>query len=277
MTAFRARSFGALLFLGVLSCSLLGNASGQAHPGPAESAIGRTWAIGSIRTTDLKPAEVKALLGSEADDATVCDYAFADIAGDGFYRLLASVDYSGRHWCNRLFVISNDGRPAQEIQVWNVEHIPDILVKSTGHDTLRVPQAITDYEGAGCIAVVPMFYSFSGGKLVTAADEHAADYQVLRTKLKATPPSDICAQIVVDKVDRLLGSKTAGFSHAKTWMKSPDPSARRKAVRVLEDIGDTASQAALRELSADKDPVVSMEANAALQKAEQRNPTTSPR
>ncbi len=270
----KTRSLNALLFLCLLCCGFLGTASAQSHPSPSDSGAARTWAIGSIRTTDLKPVEVKALLGSEADDATVCDYAFADVAGDGFYRLLVSVDYSGRYWCNQLIVISNDGARARQIQVWNVEHIADIVVKSAGRETLRVPQAITDYEGAECVAVVPMFYSFPGGTLVTAAAEHAADYQDLRTKLRATVPSDICAQIVTDKVDRLLGNKTAGFSRAKTWMKSPDPSVRRKAVRVLEDIGDTASQAALKELSGDKDPTVSTEADAAQRRLGQGNPPT---
>jgi hypothetical protein len=73
--------------------SLLGRAAGQASLGSAAGPmISGTWAIGSIRTADVKPAQVKALLGPDAAEvgAMVCDYAFADIACDGFYRLLVS-------------------------------------------------------------------------------------------------------------------------------------------------------------------------------------------
>lgn len=228
--------------------------------------ISRSWAIGSIRTADVNAVQVKALLGADADDAgaTVCDYAFADIAGDGFYRLLVSVSYSGR-FCNDLEVIANDGT-AQDIDVWEMENLTGILVKGTAHDDLRVPQAITDYEGTECIAVVPIFYSFSGRGFVPAPAKHTADYQVLQAELRSIPPADVCAQIVADKVDRLLGDKTAGFSHAKTWMASSDPSLRSKAVRVFEDIGDSDSKAALKILAADKDDIVSFGARVALSK-----------
>lgn len=266
MTKFRIRYFDALLLLCLLAFGLFGTALGQARPGRlAASVIPGTWAIGSIRTTDLTPAQVKALLGSDASavGAIVCDYGFADIAGDGFYRLLVSVDYSGRRWCNTLEVVANDGT-VQKIGVWNVEKIADILVKDAGHDALRVPQSFTDYEGARCIAIVPIYYKFSGGVFVTASAEHTADYQALREKLNSTPPADVCAEVVADKVDRLLGDKTAGFSHAKAWMESTDPSLRKKAVRILEDIGDADSRAALKVLANDKDPGVAMGATAAL-------------
>jgi hypothetical protein len=266
MTTFRMRSFGTLLLIGWFAFGLFGRAVGQTLPGSAGApVISGSWAIGSIRTADVKPAQVKALLGPDAAEvgATVCDYAFADIAGDGFYRLLVSVDYSGRRWCNQIEVFANDVAPPQDIHAWNVEKIVDTLVKNAGHETLRVPQAITDYEGTHCIAIVPIYYSFSGSAFVTATAEHAADYQALRENLHLAAPADICSEVVADKVDRLLGDKTAGFSHAKAWMESSDPSVRRKAVRVFEDIDDSASVAALKVLSNDKDPVVSMEARAA--------------
>jgi HEAT repeat protein len=76
--------------------------------------------------------------------------------------------------------------------------------------------------------------------------------------------------VETDKVDRLLGDKTAGFSHAKEWMTSPDESLRMKAVWVFKDIGDADSQAALKILATDKDPGVAMEASAYLQKLEQK-------
>jgi hypothetical protein len=265
MTTLRIRSLDALLLLGLITLGFFGKATGQALAGePAAPAISGSWAIGSIRTSDITPAQVRALFDQDLVDidAGVCDYAFADIAGDGFYRLLVTVDSGGNRWCTNLEIIANDGTD-QEIHISNVEHIADILVKDAGRDTLRVPVPFTDYEGArSCTAVIPTYYRFSGEAFVTATAEHAADYQALREKLISAPPADICSEVVADKVNRLLGDKTAGFSHARAWMESSDPSVRRKAVRVFEDIGDSASLAALKVLSADKDPVVAMEARA---------------
>jgi HEAT repeat protein len=92
--------------------------------------------------------------------------------------------------------------------------------------------------------------------------------------LNSSPPADVCDVIEIDKIDRLLGNKAAGFSHAKVWMESPDPSLRSKAVWIFKDIGDADSQAALEKLSSDKDPVISMEADVARRKLEQGNPPT---
>jgi hypothetical protein len=54
-------------------------------------------------------------------------------------------------------------------------------------------------------------------------------YEALRAKLQSSPPDDACEEMRLDKVDCLLSDKTAGFSRAKAWMTSPDPSLRRKA------------------------------------------------
>jgi len=254
----------------LLALSGLVGASEAQQRADDESRIIGTWAAGTIRTTDVTLSQVKALLGEDADDATVCDYAFADVAGDGFYRLIVSLDYSGRKLCNTLVVISRDGTAAK-LDAWNVEHIADVLVKEGEHDVLRVPQAITDYEGASCIAVVPIFYSLTGDSLVKATAEHRSDYELLLKKYTArpnnsTPPANPCTEAVVDKVQRLLGDATAGLAHAKLWMMSDNPSLRRKAVRVFEDIGDSEARTDLKVLEADKDQIVSQEAHTALTK-----------
>jgi hypothetical protein len=248
----------ARLFLLLLAALLVVAASGQDR----SAATSHNWAVGSIQTSDLKPAQVKALLGNDALGATICDYALADLAGDGFYRLVVSIDYSGRHFCNDLRVISNDASAAQQLQVWNVEHVAAVVVKSFGREILRVPQPITDYEGAACIGVVPSFYAYSGGSLLQQNAEHVADYRALRDKFSS--PTDPCQQAVADKLDRLLGDKTAGFARAQSWMRSGDASLRRKAVRVFSDIDDAPSQEALRTLALDSDAGVSNEAKVAL-------------
>ncbi len=265
MRTFSLLGCGALtVFLFALCFRGTGEAQERVAPGTPRI-VETSWAVGTIKTSDLSLAKVKTLLKDDAEGATVCDYALADIAGDGFYRLAVSVDYSGRRFCNSLNVISSDGA-TKALDVWNVEHIADVLVKDGSHSVLRVPQAITDYEGADCIAVIPMFYSVLGGSLVSATNDHLTDYLALSKVLHSTPLTDACAVVVADKVDRLLGDKTAGFPHAKSWMASSDPSLRRKALRVFEDIGDSDSQAALRVLALDKDPVVAGEAQAALGK-----------
>jgi hypothetical protein len=257
---FGARAIAVFLFFGLLYTAQGQQASAADHN-----------LTGSGIWSTLKPAprlnlaQVTALLGPEFDGAMICDYKFADPAGDGFYRLLVSISNSGR-FCNELEVITNNGRIVQELEVWNEARISDLVLNGLKPYTLRVSQAITDYEGTRCIAIVPMYLSFSGGLFAPAIAEHEADYQAFRAKLYSTPAADACAQVVRDKIDRLLGDKTAGFSQAKAWMLSSDPSLRRKAVCVFEDIGDSASIVALRTLTKDKDDVVSLEANAALYK-----------
>lgn len=255
LLSFAASGFACLIGLGAA-----GRCEAQQRD---RNSLARSWAVGTIRTSDLNPDQVKALLGRAADDATVCDYAFADLAGDGFYRLVVSVDYSGRRFCNTLEVVANNGA-RQELDVWNVEHVSDVLIAEAGRQSLRAPEAITDYEGAKCIAVVPIFYSDSGDSLALATSAHLADYQALRAKMYTAPPTDACGQAVADKIDRLLGDKTAGMTHAREWMVSQDPSLRRKAVRVLQDIGTSDALAALRRLVIDKDPIVAQEASTAL-------------
>ncbi len=261
-----------LLLLFIFALGLVSRVVGQATPAkPVASAISGDWAIGSIRNADVTPAQVKSLLeAAEADGydvGDVCDYSFADIAGDGFYRLIVTVDVSGRRFCNNLEIISNDGT-VQHIDawLWDVGKAAALVVKGDGHEDLRVPQTFTDYEGANsCIAVIPIYYRFSGGKFVPAITEHAEDYQALRERLSSSPPADMCDEIEADKVNRLLGDKTAGFSHAEAWMTSSDPLVREKAVRVFQDIGDAASKADLKVLATDKDPGVAMAAGGAVQ------------
>jgi hypothetical protein len=167
--AFKARSLNAVLFLCLLFCGLIAKAVGQEHYGKSASAISGNWAVGSIQTSHVTASQVMKLLGSDYDDvgAKICDYAFADIAGDGFYRLLVTVDISGRHLCNDLEIIARNGT-AQGLFVDQVDHIADILVKGVGHDVLRLPQAFTEYDGYRCRAIVPIYYKFSGGRFVPA-------------------------------------------------------------------------------------------------------------
>lgn len=256
-------------FAVLVVCSLpIVRSEAQIQPNPSRAdvtAISGSWAVGVSKMPKPKLEVIDALLGPDASDAaaTVCDYDFADIAGDGFYRLLVSVDYSGRRWCNTLEIIANDGT-TQELSVWNVEHIRDVVVKDGVAHTLRVPQALTDYDGTRCIAIVPTYYTLSGTSLVNSSAEHVAFYKTLQEKLSSAQPMDACSVIVVDKIGRILGNLTSGFNHAKAWMESSDTSLREKAVRVFEDIGDLNSQAELRVLASDKNPIVSMEALAAL-------------
>jgi hypothetical protein len=238
----------------ILFCLVMCALPAQGQQQPIES----SWAIGSFEPSKITSAQVVGLLGDRASDATICDFVFADLVGDGFYRLVVSLDYSGRRFCNELDFFSDTSNEVHTIDVWNVERISDVLVPSGSHWDLRVPEAITDYEGASCLAIVPYFYSLIGGSVAVTNTDHFREYETLLAKLNGpTTVPNACTEVEVDKIERLLGSRTAGFSRAATWMSSSQASLRRKAVRIFQDIGDAASAKALRVLANDKDPTVS--------------------
>jgi hypothetical protein len=192
--------------------------------------------------------------------------------------IVASLDTSGRHFCNEIVLIRNGVPPTvvQDIEAWWADDLSTVVrdLRGTGDFELVVPQAISTYQGArACIATFPVVYTCSASACVDSRSQFVDFYtqtlselqQELATLVKKGPDQDTrrapCATMEADKVRRLLGiDARAGFETARQWMKSSDPSLREHAVAVFADINDAASRERLKTLAADPDPGVAVTA-----------------
>jgi hypothetical protein len=225
---------------------------------------------------DLRALAKRALV----EWATVCDaIAISGIKGSA-QTIVASVDYSGRRFCNAVVLVSPNSPPVvlQAIDAWNVEVVSKIItdVNKDGRPELVIPTALTEYEGArACVATVPIVYECSSGECRSSVNEYRGFYvgrgdEVLRAmgqlSIDAQEDRRACLTVEHDKISRMLGiDLRAGFRVAEQWAKNPDPLVRRRAVAVLRDIGDAPSKARLQVLAADSDSTVSSRAVAALE------------
>ena len=200
----------------------------------------------------------------------LCSYKFIDVASDGVYRLAASLDPAGRHFCNELVVIGKDGSRftvLNQWKVWQVDNISSVLidVDHDGRGELVLPQNWAPYEGAShCLATWQTIFQWESGKFVERSSLYPDFYKARRQELKSKldqnmgyGPDAVCEQMEIDKIDRFLGTELrAGFTRAVDWMKSPDASLRRKAAAVFADIGGSESKDNLKTLSSDPNSLV---------------------
>ncbi len=251
-------------------------------------------AANSLRISPPSRADVTAFVQKQLDDSEkigdICSFDFFDAAKDGTYRLLASIDYSGRHFCNTVVAIGKriSGFQIHELAAWQVDEVSDII-RDLDHDggiELAIPQPLSDYEGGQhCMATWTRLYRWRNGHFEDASASFRQFYENRLRQLIAAAPSVApgpresasparrdeeesgCALMEADKIRRFLGmSARAGFAQAVAWMGSADTSLRRKAIRVFDDIGDKDSLAKLGVLARDTDPSVAQAARGALQR-----------
>ena len=271
-----ARGGSALGLAGLLALSLLPLAPLQAAP--------------SVPVQLTSPKAAEALLDklwhlpprASQGGVTVCSAAEADLDGDGRPDLIASVDYSGRGFCNTLAVVEKGSSQSvpQVTDTWGMDDVRDAIRRNEdGSLMLVVPTAFTDYEGAECMAVWQRLFRLQHGALVDVSTSHPDFYKARKREVDATiakmdqeKADTSCALIESDKLDRFLGaSPTAGYARALAWMRSADPAMRRRAARVFADIGDTVSMANLQGLSRDTDPAVAASAQGGMAQARNRS------
>lgn len=254
-----------------------------AQAAPPESLLERDWsvnAVGSLRDSPASAESVKEFIATalnqpEGETINVCSSAFVDIAGSGQYDLIASLDYTGRMFCNDIAVFSKTGSrvQVQHVVAWEVDNVAHILhrIESQGNILLVIPEAFSPYQGAKCVATAEAIYSMRGNKLIDTSVDHPEYYHSrlarLDRELTANPDNEgaSCKLMEADKIKRRLGiSQNAGFQRALEWSRSPDPDLRSKAASVFADIHDQASIEQLKMLLADHDASVSVEAMHAL-------------
>jgi len=193
----------------------------------------------------------------------ICSVAQVDLSGVGNQRVLASIDWSGRSFCNDVWLLNADSESAgdQHLEAWNAEDVSKLIVDLgvPGERQLAVPSGYSQFNGARCVATWTVVYRERDGKIVDDSSNFPAFYQdrlrALQDRLNSGGAEPECAQMEADKIERFLGvSPKAGFDTAQRWERSSDPSLRAKAASVFGDIGDEQSMRELRRMGVGDSP-----------------------
>lgn len=247
------------------------DSSAEQAAGPASAAVeSRDWAVkaalpGSIAR--LKENTLRAFVEEQIKvkegGGSVCSATVVDLSGRRSYSILASIDWSGRGFCNevRVFDKGPDGIVNQQFEAWNASDVRKLIVDlgAPGEKQLAIPRGYSQYSGARCQATWTVIYRERDGKMADDSASFGAFYQdrlrTLQDRLDHGEAEPECIQMEVDKIKRFLGiSPTAGFGLAQEWIQSGDASLRTKAIVVFGDIGDEPSRQELRKLSSGNSP-----------------------
>jgi hypothetical protein len=248
-----------------------------AAPARADGLAARDWSMKASPSLIQKPPtteEVRAfvinVIGAQMNPQ-LCSFAFADFAHDGAYRLVASLDASGRHLCNVVVVIGKQGSQFGVANQWKVWQVDDVsaAMQDFGHDghaELVLPQNWSPYEGVThCVATWQTIFQWDNGKFADHSSAFPDFYRTRQKQLKAALDASmgygsdaVCQQMEIDKIDRvLMVDPRAGFTRAEDWMKGSDSSLKRKAAAVFADINDADSHDDLKKLAEDPNTLVS--------------------
>ncbi len=233
--------------------------------------IVRDWSVNTAHSLDAYSpgnAEVEALVNKVLDsdwNLKVCSFKFIDPAKDGQYRLLASVDASGRHLCINIVVIGKkDGRAVliDELMADDADDVRTITRDLNGDRRVELvlPTGWSAREGAtSCVANWLKVYAWKDGHFTDQSRSYPDIYKERLKLLQNTKPelNAPCYEMEEDRIARFLdGPANTGFDRAAAWMASPSGSLRRKAAAVFADINDEPSKKNLAILAADNDPLV---------------------
>jgi len=242
----------------------------------ADDLATRDWSVKASPSLEKNPPPpeeirkfVNKLMNSDLNPI-LCSAKFVDIGHDGTYRLLASLDSGGRHFCNQLVIIAKQGSGFALLNQWKVWGVGDINavledVDHDGREEVVLPQAWTIYDGAShCLAIWQKIFQWDNGKFVDRSNQFPDFYKKRREELKTGldrnmgyGPDAVCEQMEMDKISRFLSIEPhAGFARAMDWAGGHDASLKRKAAAVFADIGNEESREALGKLATDEDPLV---------------------
>jgi len=235
--------------------------------------VGLSSALVSSQTPAAEPSRSALVVvvrqAFPSPDVNVCDVILLT-APRTAPTIVASLDFSGRHFCDMIARVSRTRPPMvmQKIDAWEADDLSKVVVDfdRDGIAELIVPRAISNYEGAACIAVVPVIYKCSSTRcedvtrrfptMVRQWIDRQTEYQ-RSLHDDVDEDTEACFSMERSKVQRMLGeNRRAGFADAREWMNSQNPRLRRKAAAVFGDIGDAASRANLLTLERDPDPTV---------------------
>ncbi len=236
---------------GLLTCGLVSHAEATPKLGPVDHRLHGEEA-------PVTMADVQLFLRQQENDvadvnesgSNVCSFAFTTLGGRKSPILLASVDASGRGFCNTVVAV---GTSAGKVWVtaadgWEIDKISTAVRDIGGprRPYLLIPQPLSFYAGVNCIAVTKHVYDIVGEKLVDVSSTLPSYF---KAELKDWHPyypvredGATCAAMEHDKLLRMARvDPTAGEARAVQWSKSPSTDLRQKAIDIFKDIGDPKS------------------------------------
>jgi len=205
---------------------------------------------------------------SEGDvHKTVGEFSWVDLAGDGRYELVTTLDLSGRSFFDYLAVYERDNRGEVSVQWFSEEtaigKLSDVVrdLDGDGRMELIIPTLFpSGAYGAGSVSGVwPAVYKLKNGSYVEASSEFGSFYdtEILPDLLKdiaearvkarrsvAYVPKLISWTLEKDKILRVLGrDPTAGLDEARGWVGSDNPNLASAGNAVLREISGQADKA----------------------------------
>jgi hypothetical protein len=262
-----------LLHLSALICFVTASSAWQAAPQHNYLKRQVTPEIAAALKAVLAPTEDTPVPGWACDAVPLNSEAF-----------IASVDYTGRGFCNAVLWIAlgSPARVLRTFRAWAVVDLSDV-VQDLDHDgvpEIVVPVSWSAYAGAYCTAIKFVIYHCVGEECSDVSKQFPSFYQnqrqtyedriALLSRVPDSPEARVlpCLLMQRDWISRRLsGDQRVGFALAQQWIArtdDPDENLREKAVAILQDIADTESVAQLKRLATGKDKQVAILASSAL-------------
>lgn len=224
--------------------------------------------------------EAQQLVGK---DVAVCNVATVrSRAIPGLF--VASLDMSGRRFCNEVAVIRPGPPPTviASIGAWELDLVGEAVrdLDGDGDDELVVADSMSSYQGAmACVATFPRVHRCTSHGCSDVSRRFASFYEQQRTRLNDALAADRrkagrpeydprrrpCLEMEIEKIGRFLGDgPEPGMALARRWIADPDVYLRRKAVEIFADIGTSTALSELQRLTHDSDFEVAMTAQGRL-------------
>lgn len=250
---------------------------------PSSALSTRSWDVSDTASFSITPPtidEVKVFLKEQVStpdlEKDICSYEFVKLTGSSSYQLIVSVDYSGRRFCNHLYVFAKQGNAfnVSTFKVWNVDDVAPLIIGSVGDKKLlSLPIEYSNYDGANCLATWKRLVMWTGRRFSDVSRQFVSYYKnELSEKLKIKEPSD-CEIMEVGKLKRFLDLDSQfDFVVARTWEASPSVSRRLKSIRIFNDINDEMSRKEIALLSHDSSPAVSNAATMSMKSKANQTP-----
>lgn len=136
-------------------------------------------------------SDIKPQLRDLAFEPTLCEYELTDLANDGMLELVATLDSSGRLFCNELIVVQKINEVFHAFSVF-APGTSFLDLKSRivdlNHDGIKellVPRLLAPYDGANPIPIINDVYEWDGAGLCKANASFKEYYRSLLPRLKS--------------------------------------------------------------------------------------------
>ncbi len=261
---------------------------------PFENLYINNWTTPPVDATAMARIVRRAFAIEDFAPLTVPEIRAMDLDGDGSNELVTAPD-QGCSGCPALLVVFN--RDDRQVQAWmlhtewgdierdvadvNEDGIPEVQTRDW------IPTSLSHAESI----FWPHFHNLKDGRLILSDRLYKAHYRMLKEewqerqrKVLAETPESVAIregkdrswseryirnrtasfQAGIDKVDRFLGNKKAGFKHAVDWWNSGDKELQHMAIVTFGEIRDATCMGYLEQAVGNADKYLADEVKSAL-------------